>query len=362
MISAIALTALLFTCLAPCGYAEDKLEPSQIPSLISSIRINTPLDFCGEPVPIENQAVLERLEKEMLISLADRVQVILWLKRSNRYMPIIEESLKQNNMPLDLKYIAIIESALRPHAGSPKGAVGFWQFIKPTAQAYGLSVNSYMDERRNIFKSTKASIKYFKALYAEFNSWTLSAAGYNMGEEGLKSEIVLQKTLDYYHLYIPLETQRYIFRAISAKLIMSDPEKYGFHLSDTDLYPPLKFDRVKFECTQKIPVYLVAHASGTFFKTIKDLNPDIRGHHFARGYHSILVPEGSGVNFHSRYESAFKNWAGTGNRQIYIVKAGDNLTIIAERFNVPLNTLLIWNNLNPNHHIHPGDRLIVFKE
>ncbi|MCK5203278.1 MAG: lytic transglycosylase domain-containing protein, partial [Desulfobacterales bacterium] len=85
-------------------------------------------------------------------------------------------------MPDDLKYIAIIESALRPHAGSRKGAIGFWQFIKSTGQKYGLRINAEIDERRNIFASTLAAINYFKDLYKMLGSWTLSAAAYNMGE------------------------------------------------------------------------------------------------------------------------------------------------------------------------------------
>jgi len=105
--------------------AESTLEPSYFPSLISSIRINTPLSFCDEDVPLDNREVLERLEKELLITLSDRTQVILWIKRSNRYMPYIEEMINENDMPEDLKYVAIIESALRPHAGSRKGAIGF---------------------------------------------------------------------------------------------------------------------------------------------------------------------------------------------------------------------------------------------
>ncbi len=176
------------------------LETIQLPSLISSVRIEGPLDFCGESVELDNRNVRERLEKELLLTLWGRPQVVLWIKRSNRYFPIIEKMLEAHKMPQDLKYIAIAESALRPHARSKKGAVGFWQFLKSSGRKYGLSVNSRKDERRNIFRSTEAAIAYFKYLYDIFGSWTLSAAAYNMGEQGLLSEMMTQKTRHCDHL------------------------------------------------------------------------------------------------------------------------------------------------------------------
>jgi hypothetical protein len=342
------------------GATSEGLEPSNVPSLVSSLRIDSPLDFCGETTPLDVQEIRERLEKELLLTLADRPQVILWIKRSNRYLPIIEKMLSENGMPEDLKYVAIVESALRPHVGSPKGAIGFWQFMEGTGRIYGLTINTEMDERRNIFKSTRAAIEYFKALYRDLGSWTLAAAAYNMGEEGLKTEILAQKSDTYYQLYLPLETQRYLFRIIAAKLILSNPEKYGFRLNPDDLYPPLQFDRVEFTGNQKIPIHVIARATGTYFKVIKDLNPEIRGHFLAEGHHALLVPKGSAVDFHSKYDAALADWEANRNEQIYWVKEGDNLSSIAARFNVPLPALLIWNNLNPNRHIHPGDRLVVY--
>jgi hypothetical protein len=350
--------------IAEYGYGQsevsERLEFSIYPSLIKSLRISEELEFCGEVVPLEIQEIRERLEKELLLTLADRPQVILWIKRSNRYLPIIEKMLRENGLPEDLKYIAIVESALRPHVGSPKGAIGFWQFMEGTGRIYGLAINSEMDERRNIFKSTGAAIEYFKALYADLGTWSLAAAAYNMGEEGLKAEILAQKSNTYYRLYLPLETQRYIFRIIAAKLILSNPEKYGFRLNPDDLYPPLQFDRVEFICEQKIPIHIIATAAGTYFKVIKDLNPEIRGHFLAEGHHTILVPKGRAADFHSRYDTAVTDWEANRNEQVYFVQEGDNLSAIAARFNVPLPALLIWNNIDPNKHIHPGDRLVIY--
>jgi hypothetical protein len=336
------------------------IETARFPSLISSVRVDAPLDFCDEAVPLDHHDVRERLEKELLLTLWDRPQVILWIKRSNRYLSHIERMLAENHMPDDLKYVAIAESALRPHAGSRKGAVGFWQFMRGTGRKYGLTINDEIDQRRNIFASTMGAIRCFKELYEKFGSWTLSAAAYNMGADGLETEILAQNTDQYYRLYLPLETQRYVFRIISAKLILTDPQKYGFKFEQKDLYTPLRFDRVQIECPQKIPILVVAAAAETTFKVIKDLNPEIRGHYIAKGAHAILIPEGRAQHFYAQYQKRLAQWVEGERRLIYVVKEGDSLFSIAEQFNVPLGVLVIWNNVGLNEHIHPGDELVIY--
>jgi peptidoglycan lytic transglycosylase D len=335
-------------------------QPAEFPPLMDHLRISGPLDFCGETVEVEIQDVRERLEKELLLMLWDRPQVVLWIKRSRRYLPIIEKMLQDNNMPQDLKYIAIIESALRPHAGSGQGAIGFWQFLESTGRKYGLTIDAAKDDRRNIFKSTEAAITYFKELYELLGSWTLSAAAYNMGEQGLLSEMLAQNTDNYYHLYLPLETQRYVLRAISAKIILTAPEAYGFRFTQADLYPPLQFDRIRLECFQETPISIVAQAADTYFKMIKDLNPEIRGHYLAAGSHWLLVPPGAASGFQARFKKLVDQWTAENRERIYVVRQGDNLSTIAERFNVPLPALIIWNRLENKKHIHPGDRLVIY--
>lgn len=334
--------------------------PQQFPPLFVYARPPANLDFCSEPVALANPEVRERFEKEMLLTLWDRPQVILWIKRATRYMPIIESMLKKAGLPDDLKYVAVAESALRPHAGSPKGAMGFWQFLAATGRKYGLKVDSEKDERRNVFRSTEAAIAYFRELYAIFNSWTLAAAAYNMGEEGLQAEILAQRTEDYYQLYLPLETQRYIFRILCAKLILSDPQRYGFIFQSDDLYPPLAFETARVECFQPTPIQLVARAAGTYFKKIKELNPELRGHYLAPGVHAVLVPPGGGKGFETRFKKLADQWAATREDRVYVVRQGDSLTSIAERFGVPLRALIIWNRLEDRKYIHPGDRLVIY--
>ena len=355
-----------FLCIQVAGCTTPEVKTQEItmsqplPSLISNVKITEPLDFCGEPVELDKRDIRERMEKELFITVWDRAQVALWIKRSTRYFPLIEEMLKKEDMPEDLKYVAVAESALRPHVRSTKGAIGFWQFIEATGRKFDLQIDSNKDERRNIFTSTEAAIAYFRELYSIFASWTLSAAAYNMGEQGLQSEILAQRCNNYYDLYLPLETQRYIFRILSAKLILSDPEKYGYKFTEEDLYSPIEFDRIKLKCNQTTPIDIIAQAANTTFKAIKDLNPEIRGHYIAAGNHSILIPKGSSMDFHSRLKTFFDQWITNNKERVYIVKKGDNLSKIAKRFKVPLPALMIWNRLNLSKHIHPGDRLIIY--
>ena len=356
---------LIFLGIGLCSWPSvqgEPVQPARFPSLISSLRIDTPLDFCGERMPIERRDVRERLEKEFLLCLWDRPQVVLWLKRSSRYFPPIEEMLKTGEIPDDLKYLAVAESALRPHAGSRKGAIGFWQFTKYTGRKYGLVIDERIDERRNIFASTRAVMRYFKELHETLESWTLAAAAYNMGENGLMREILEQGTDDYYNLYLPLETQRFIFRILSVKLIFSDPEGYGFSLARDDYYPPMAFDRVQVVCPRDTPIRIVAQAAGTPFKVIKDLNPEIRGHYLSEGSHMILIPQGMSKGFHGRYRDLLEDWVALQKEGVYIVKKGDSLSSIAQRFDLPVLAIIFWNRLDPREPIHPGDELIIYRE
>ena len=360
----LVLLFLIVLCLASANaFAETPNEfvPESLPSLISAIRIDGPLDFCGEPVPLDNPEVRERLEKELLLILWNRPQVILWLKRSTRYFPYIERTLVQNSMPEDLKYIALVESALLDHAGSSQGAVGYWQFIKQTGRRYGLSIDQNIDERRNFFASTKAAASYLQDLYDLFGSWTLAAAAYNVGEDRLQREKTSQKVDNYYDFHLPTETERYILKIIAAKVIFSNPSRYGFHLRAEDYYQPLTFDRVKITLPGRTPLYLVAQAAGTHFKQIKDLNPEILGDDLPKGTYIIAVPLGSGENFHSQFSRLAEKWRQEYKMHIYIVKKGDSLSTIAEQFNVTLPALMAWNDLSPGNSIYPGEKLVIYQ-
>lgn len=336
-------------------------EPAAIPALIPSLRIDGPLDFCGEPVPLDDQEVRERLEKELLLAMWDRAQVVLWIKRSSRYFPVIEQTLQEQNLPEDLKYLAVIESALLPHIGSSKGARGFWQFMKATGRRYGLTIDREKDERCNIFSSTRAAGRYLNELYGKFGSWSLASAAYNFGEDRLQGAIENQEVDNYYQLYLPRETERYLFKILAAKMILSNPARYGFQALDEDLYPPLEFDRVPVHCAVNTPLRLIARAAGTYYKKIKDLNPELSGQYLARGDHTLAIPKGMTDEFQVRYASLAKEWEYENRSQLYTVQEGDSLSTIAARFDVPLQSLLHWNDVNSGGYIYPGSELIIYQ-
>ena len=333
---------------------------AQEKSLLETIREDQPIDFCGETVPLKVPDIIERHEKEMLLIIWDRPQVLLWMKRATRYLPFIAQQLKERRMPDDLKYLAVAESALRPHAGSSKGAVGFWQLMPETARKYGLTVDEFVDDRRNIFLSTPAALDYLEQLHTRFSSWTMAIAAYNMGEEGLTAEVLEQNTRDYYHLYLSLETQRFVFRVIAAKLVLSAPERYGFEMGERQQYPPLSFDTVEVDCFQEVPIRLIAAAAGTYFKTIKDLNPHIRGHYVQAGHLQINLPAGHPGGFQQRLDDMIAQHNNSKERRIYIVRQDDTLSGIADRFDVPLAALMIWNRIDLKQTLHPGDRLVIY--
>lgn len=328
--------------------------------MLSSLTLETSVALCGETVPVDNPQVVERFEKEMLLSLGDHSQVILWLKRTTRYFPYIEQELAENSLPDDIKYLAIAESALRMHAGSRKGAMGVWQLIPQTARKYGLVVDRNFDERRNLYLSTPAALAYLKDLYDRFGSWSLSLAAYNMGEDGLEGEILEQGITDYYRLYLPLETQRFIFRILAIKRIIEAPKKHGFFFSPSDYYALETFSSVQINGFTEIPLRLIADAAGTDFKTIKDFNPELRGHYLAAGTRMVNIPVDAKGGFQARLATGIEADNKQRNQRVYVVKKGDNLSGIAKKFDVPLAALLIWNRIGVNKVLHPGQRLVIF--
>ncbi len=344
------------------GFANALNEPAtsiSVPKLVQSIRFEDPVSFCGIRVPIDDRQVKERLEKELLLALWDRPQVILWIKRSARYFPVVEKILKENDLPMDLKYVPLIESALRPHAGSLRGAVGYWQFLRSTGRQYGLRINSHVDERRNIFTSTRAASRYLKDLNAKFDSFLLAVSAFNMGAYALKNEIKAQENTDFFTLYLPLETQRYIFKLIAAKLIIENQAAYGFDLQPEDLYPELTYDRITFKSDFEIPIVLIARAAGVPFKTIKDYNPELRGYYLKKGNIALLIPKGHAGRFRDHYNAQYKDWKKTYRKRIHVVKSGESLIGIANKYQMSVSSLLKLNNLSMKRIIHPGDRLVV---
>lgn len=351
-----AAAVLLFAVLSASHAPAQKTAAG----LLAALKVDTPPMLCGETVPLDHAQLVRRFEREMLLSLGNQPQVILWLKRSTRYFPYIEQALGQAGLPDDLKYVAIVESALRMHAGSRKGAMGVWQLMPETARNHGLIVDRHIDERRNLYLSTPAALSYLSSLYDRFGSWSLALAAYNMGEGGLEAEMLEQGVNDYYRLYLPMETQRFIFRILAVKRILEAPEEHGFILSADDGYAPDTFATVQIDAATELPLRLIADAAETDFKTIKDLNPELRGHYLPPGTRMLNLPDSEHAGFQARLAALIEADAHARDQRIYVVRSGDNLSAIAKRFDVPLAALLIWNRIGVHQVIHPGQRLVIF--
>ncbi|MFC2083471.1 lytic transglycosylase domain-containing protein [Bacteroidota bacterium] len=250
------------------------------------------LFFCDERVPLENIDIKEKIEREFIVNTYWHSSTILHLKRSNRWFPVIEPILKKNGLPDDIKYISIVESNLE-NAISPKGATGFWQFMKETAKKYGLEVNNEIDERYNIEKSTEAACKYLKEAYEKYGSWTLAAASYNLGMNGITNQIKRQKSKNYYKLVLNDETTRYISRIISMKEILNNPSKYGFDISQNELYPELEIYEISIK--SKVEHFAdFAKNHGIDYKTLKYFNPWLRENYLTnknKNTYHIKLPE-----------------------------------------------------------------------
>lgn len=219
-------------------------KPNTVAQDVYAPEIPDAVDFAGEALPMDNFDAKERFDRELISNCFRHSATFLFFKKANRYFPIIEPILKANGIPDDIKYLSVAESALS-NAVSPAGARGFWQFMSGSAKERNLEVNSEVDERYHLEKATVAACKYLKEAYNDLGSWTLAAASYNMGKAGLKKRMKAQGGTTYFDLHLNSETSRYVSRIMAIKEIMKNPTRYGFHLEEKDLYPPMpKFKTV----------------------------------------------------------------------------------------------------------------------
>lgn len=238
---------------------------------IFAVDIPDKINFAGENVPLDIFYVREGLDRELLVNTYWQSSTILMLKRAWRYFPIIEPILKENNIPNDFKYLALIESGLM-NVTSPSGAKGFWQFMKTAATSYGLEINDEVDERMHLEKATLAACKYLKDGYKIYNNWTLTAGSYNMGMTGISNQMKSQKVSNYYDLFLNQETSRYIFRIVALKLIYENPANYGFYLRKKDLYPPIPYKNIQVDSTITSLVDFAASYQINY-RVLKEYNP-----------------------------------------------------------------------------------------
>jgi membrane-bound lytic murein transglycosylase D len=241
---------------------------------IQSFKLPDEVIFAGERLPLENFDTRESLERELLTSAYRHSSTILIIKRANRYLPMIEKILKENNIPDDFKYLVAAESEYS-NMISPAGATGFWQIMAETGKEEGMEINTVVDERYHVEKSTQFACAFFRKSYEKYGNWTLTAASYNGGRGRMDEQIEIQKQKNYYDLLLADETARYIFRAVAYKLVITNPSAYGFEIEKEDLYPELKYYEVKVD-TSVTDFSSFANEFGTNYKMLKFLNPWLR--------------------------------------------------------------------------------------
>ncbi len=258
---------------------------------IYSLNIPETISLAGEEVPLQLLDICERLDRELLVNTYWQSNTLLYIKRSKKWFPIIEPILKKNGVPEDFKYLALIESGLT-QVVSPAGAVGFWQIMEGTGKDLGLEINSQVDERYHVEKATEAACEYLKDAYEQFNSWTLAAASYNMGRNGLNRQLNKQMVSDYYDLLLNEETGRYVFRILAAKTILSQPEDFGFNYRQKDLWKNVETQALQVD-TSINNLAQFALDQKINYKVLKGLNPWLRKNQLVNSKgktYEILVP------------------------------------------------------------------------
>lgn len=198
--------------------------------------------FAGETIRFDRADLRERMDRELIAFTYSHNMSTLMIKRANSYFPQIEPILERMGIPDDLKYLMVIESNLDPQSVSGAGAAGLWQFTQATGRAYGLEVNTNIDERYNTVKATEAACRFLKEAYSKYGNWMTVAASYNGGQQGMDRRIEQQHQKNAMDMWLVDETSRYMFRILVAKMMFEDPSKFGFKFKREDLYPyiPIK--------------------------------------------------------------------------------------------------------------------------
>ncbi|MEG2035330.1 MAG: lytic transglycosylase domain-containing protein [Mucinivorans sp.] len=290
LIIVFALLNVCFSCAMPPESVSDDI-------LRSTVIIDLPntLDFADEKVPLEYAEVSEAIQKEVLTTMCMHTRTMLTLRMTTRYFPIIEPILKNNGVPDDFKYLCLAESGLDVNARSGAGAAGLWQFISSAAKTYGLETGANVDLRYNVELATEAACRYLKSAYRRFGSWTMAAASYNVGQAGVDRRAETQGVGNYWDMFLPDETMRYIPRILSFKLLLQNPAKYGFVLRKRDYFPPFINFRTVEVSDKEIEWSDFAAKYGTNYKVLRILNPWIRSYDYdnstAKTY-TVKIPTG----------------------------------------------------------------------
>jgi membrane-bound lytic murein transglycosylase D len=281
------------------------------------------------------------------------------LARSGKYMPMIARVLREEGLPEELAYLALIESAFSPKAVSPTGAVGLWQFVPVTARKYGLRIDSWLDERRDPVKSTRAAAAYLKDLHDYFGRWYLATAAYNAGQGAIDRALQKSGAKDFWSLAqkarLREETRNFVPKFVAASLIAADPKKYGF--SPVDYETPTEYEEVEVEGTYQLAS--LAQLAGADLETVRDLNPALLRNRIPPGEDSFRVrlPAGHAKIFAQAYKQERENEE--ARFVTHEVRKGETLFSIARRYGQQVRALIDLNGLTDSR-LHIGQKLKVF--
>jgi membrane-bound lytic murein transglycosylase D len=273
--------------------------------------------------------------------------------RMQLYRPVVDEILEEMNLPPELACVALIESGYSMKAVSRAAAVGPWQFIRGTGKNYGLRINWWYDERRNIVASTYAAGNYLSDLHGIWGDWFLAMAAYNCGEYRVARAVASQRTENFWHLRLPKQTERYVPKFLAALYILRDPQKYGISIPDVE---PVEFDQVKI--TDATDLSTIARCADTTLNVIRDLNPEcLRWTTPPKTEIMIKVPRGSGELCASKLDEIPPDERVTWDR--HKVKRGETLSVIATKYGASISSLKSLNGIKNAHRIREGQLLIV---
>ena len=284
---------------------------------------------------------------------------------SSLYFPMMEQQLDRFQIPLELKYLAIVESALNPKARSRSGATGLWQFMYATGKEYNLNVTSYIDERQNPLKSTIAACEYFQVLYSIFGDWNLVLAAYNGGPGYLKRVMAKTELSDYWDLrpHLRKETQGYVPKFIALTYAMTFYKEHNIEVFDSNIKINER-DTLSFQ--QQVPYYLLSDMFCVDVEILNYLNPSFKSELLPKGdviclpkevIMDIVVNENHFYDYLLKVES--KEILVNEIRLVYIVKKGDYLGKISKQYKLSISEIKKWNKLHSDN-LSIGDKLILY--
>jgi len=246
--------------------------------------------LCNQKIPIFRDDNRERFERELFQLLENKGLLTIIIKRYYKYLPMMTEEIARAGVPADLTYLAVTESYLNPRAVSKASAGGMWQFMKETGKLEGLVVNDVVDERYNMKKSTRSALGHLKKLNGQFNDWFLAMAAYNAGPGRIREAIENQLTRDFFDMYLPEETERYVFRILALKEIIANRERYGLSVEEKELYRPALIAEVVIESNREFDSCILAKAMDVSYRAYRMNNLHLRKYNLPKGIYRVNVP------------------------------------------------------------------------